>query len=104
MTTLTATEARNIQTTRIHRVDVGQYFDLAHLFKKFDEFGSEHDQDTDQMISYGWSLHDDKQSQPSEIPLIGEEFDLYISEFINHGYWLKVRRVSDCIFQVVGNY
>lgn len=104
MAILTATQAREIQTTRIHRVDVGCYFDLAHLFHKFNEFGSEHNPDTNQDISYGWSLHDDKQSQPSEIPLIGEEFDLYISEFVNHGYWLKVRRVSDCIFQVVGDY
>lgn len=102
--TLTATAARNIQTTRIHRIDVGQYFDLAHLFHKFDEFGSEHDPDTNQDVNYGWSLHDDQQTKPSEIPMIGEEFDLYVSEFFNYGYWLKVRRVSDCIFQVVGDY
>lgn len=104
MTILTATQAREITTTRIHRVDVGCYFDLAQLFRKLEEFGSEYDPDTNQNINYGWSLHDDQQTKPSEIPLIGEEFDLYISEFFNHGYWLKVRRVSYCIFQVIGDY
>nr|DAP10443.1 MAG TPA: hypothetical protein [Caudoviricetes sp.] len=102
--TLTATEARNINTTRIHRLDVGQYFDLPQLFRKLEEFEPVWDEDSNQMVNYGWSFHDQEKTKVSEIPMVGDEADLYVSEFFSAGYWLRIRRVSDCIFQVVGDY